>query len=159
MDLIENNISFLAGYLEGISKVDGQIRERLLSAFTIPYDSTISIDNNFFNFFDDWKELVFSYESIGFFDIEETVRSYLLKNPFGLNLDVDVSERKQYLAYVMMDHLQYCFPENTAFKSLDVFYSTLTFENGVINKYILIPFGDQALTILINEGYVPDTDT
>ena len=51
MDLNENNISFLAGYLEGISKVDGQIRERLISAFTTPYDSTISIDDNFFNFF------------------------------------------------------------------------------------------------------------
>ena len=48
MKLNKREVRHLAGYLEGISETDWQIREFLITANYIKYDESLDLESNFF---------------------------------------------------------------------------------------------------------------
>lgn len=149
MEFIDIEISFLSGFLKGISEIDGDIREKNLNIFKVVNNPLATLEENYFINNEDCVGLNFTYEKISFSDIENLIQDDLLTKPLGQV--IDATERKKYLAYRIMDYLEACFSEDVNFTELEVFKAKLIQNDGVIVKYFIIPLGDNALNILIQD--------
>lgn len=70
MRIIEDRLSFLDGFLQGISEVDGKIREFKILAWMMNFDKNKSSYDNFLEFFDSELTISSFHESkISFRDI------------------------------------------------------------------------------------------
>lgn len=152
MELINDSIIFLSGFLKGLAEIDGDIREKNLYIFDVENDPSLSIESNFFKHYDNYIGLDFTYEKINFFKIETVIQDYLLTKPLGLIIDtVDTTERKKYLAYRIMDYLMWCFSDDVVVSDLDVYFAKMKQPSGVFVRFFIIPLNSKALYFLIEE--------
>ncbi|PKF33543.1 hypothetical protein [Acinetobacter proteolyticus] len=149
MELIDDSISFLSGFLNGLAEIDGDIREKHLNIFTVDHDSLLSIESNFFKHYDNYVGRDFTYEKINFSKIETLIQDYLLTKPLGMT--IDTTDRKKYLAFRIMDYLSWCFSDDVDVYDLAVYFAMLTLPSGVLVRYLIIPFNNKALYFLIQE--------
>ncbi|MEF9958218.1 MAG: hypothetical protein RR677_10010 [Acinetobacter sp.] len=149
MELIDTSISYLSGFLKGIAEIDGEIREKNLNIFDVGNDPLLSMEDNFFNHYDNYVGLDFTYEKINFYDIETVIQDYLLTKPLGIT--IDTTERKKYLAFRIMDYLSWCFSDDVKLSELVVYFAKLTLPSGIFVRYFIFPFNDKALYFLIQE--------
>lgn len=149
MELINDSVIFLSGFLKGLAEIDGDIREKNLYIFDVENDPLLSVEGNFFKHYDNYIGLDFIYEKINFFKIETLIQDYLLTKPLGIT--VDTTERKKYLAFRIMDYLSWCFSDYKKLNDLDVHFAKLTLPSGVFVRYLIIPLNNKALYFLIEE--------
>lgn len=149
MEIIETSVQFLSGFLKGLAEIDGDIREKNLNIFTLDIDPLLSVEENYFKHFDERIGLSFTYEKIEFSSIETRIQDYLLTKPLGMI--IDTTDRKKYLAFRIMDYLEWCFSDDVAINDLDVYFAKLVLPSGVLVRYFIIPFNDKALYFLIQE--------
>lgn len=149
MELIDTSISYLSGFLNGIAEIDGEIREKNLNIFDVGNDPLLSMEDNFFNHYDNYLGLDFTYEKINFYNIETVIQDYLLTKPLGIT--IDTTERKKYLAFRIMDYLSWCFSDDVKLSELVVYFAKLTLPSGIFVRYFIFPFNDKALYFLIQE--------
>jgi hypothetical protein len=107
------------------------------------------MEDNFFNHYDNYVGLDFTYEKINFYDIETVIQDYLLTKPLGIT--IDTTERKKYLAFRIMDYLSWCFSDDVKLSELVVYFAKLTLPSGIFVRYFIFPFNDKALYFLIQE--------
>ncbi|MGA6135900.1 hypothetical protein ACPER7_06290 [Acinetobacter dispersus] len=149
MELIDDSISFLSGFLNGLAEIDGDIREKHLSIFTVDHDSLLSIEDNFFKHYDNYVGRDLTYEKINFSKIETLIQDYLLTKPLGMT--IDTTDRKKYLAFRIMDYLSWCFSDDVKVNDLDVYFAKMTQPSGVFVRFFIIPFNGKALYFPIEE--------
>ncbi|WP_266125876.1 hypothetical protein [Acinetobacter bereziniae] len=149
MELIDTSISFLSGFLNGLAEIDGDIREKNLNIFDVDNDPTLTIEGNFFKHYDNYVGLDLSYEKIKYSKIETLIQDYLLTKPLGMT--IDTADRKKYLAFRIMDYLEWYFSDDVVVRDLDVYFAKLTLLSGVIVRFFIIPINNKALYFLIEE--------
>ncbi|MCH7395955.1 hypothetical protein MMP66_17015 [Acinetobacter dispersus] len=149
MELIDDSISFLSGFLNGLAEIDGDIREKHLAIFTVDHDSLLSIEDNFFKHYDNYVGRDLTYEKINFSKIETLIQDYLLTKPLGMT--IDTTDRKKYLAFRIMDYLSWCFSDDVKVNDLDVYFAKMTQPSGVFVRFFIIPFNGKALYFPIEE--------
>lgn len=149
MELIDDSISFLSGFLNGLAEIDGDIREKNLNIFGLDNDPSLSVEGNFFRQYENRIGLDFAYEKINFSKIETLIQDYLLTKPLGMT--IDTSDRKKYLAFRIMDYLSWCFSDDVNVYDLAVYFAMLTLPSGVLVRYLIIPLNNKALYFLIQE--------
>ncbi|MCU4539547.1 hypothetical protein KTI96_20750 [Acinetobacter bereziniae] len=149
MELIDTSISFLSGFLNGLAEIDGDIREKNLNIFDVDNDPSLTIEGNFFKHYDNYVGLDFSYEKIKYSNIETLIQDYLLTKPLGMT--IDTADRKKYLAFRIMDYLEWCFSDDVVVRGLDVYFAKLTLPSGVFVRFFIFPFNNKALYFLIEE--------
>ncbi|NNP75546.1 hypothetical protein A7P54_03815 [Acinetobacter sp. Ac_3412] len=149
MELIDDSISFLSGFLKGLAEIDGDIREKNLYIFDVENDSSLSVEGNFFKHYDNYVGRDFTYEKINFSKIETLIQDYLLTKPLGMT--IDTTDRKKYLAFRIMDYLSWCFSDDVDVYDLDVYFAKMTQPSGVFVRFFIIPFKGKALYFLIEE--------
>ena len=149
MELIDTSISYLSGFLSGLAEIDGDIREKNLNIFDVDNDPSLTLEDNFFKHYDNYVGLDFTYEKIKYSNIETLIQDYLLTKPLGMT--IDAADRKKYLAFRIMDYLDWCFSEDVVVRELDVYFAKLTLPSGVFVRFFIIPFNNKALYFLIEE--------
>lgn len=149
MELIDESISFLSGFLKGLAEIDGDIREKNLNIFVLDNDPSLSVEGNFFQQYENRVGVDFTYEKINFSKIETLIQDYLLTKPLGMT--IDTTDRKKYLAFRIMDYLSWCFSDDVDVYDLAVYFAMLTLPSGVLVRYLIIPFNNKALYFLIQE--------
>lgn len=149
MELIYDSVNFLSGFLKGLAEVDGDIREKNLNIFYLDNDPSLSLEDNFFNQYENRIGLDFIYEKINFSKIEILIQDYILTKPLGMT--IDTTERKKYLAFRIMDYLSWCFSDDVEVYDLSVYFARLTLSSGVFVRYLIIPLKNKALYLLIQE--------
>jgi hypothetical protein len=146
MRIIEDRLSFLDGFLQGISEVDGKIREFKILAWMMNFDKNKSSYDNFLEFFDSELTISSFHESkISFRDIELELMANILTNPCDKGF-VDL-DRKKYISFRIMDYIQDAIEGFTygAIEALDI---KIGFNEGGLNRYFVFPVGDKAMFIL-----------
>lgn len=149
MELIDTSISYLSGFLSGLAEIDGDIREKNLNIFDVDNDPSLTLEDNFFKHYDNYVGLDFTYEKIKYSNIETLIQDYLLTKPLGMT--IDAGDRKKYLAFRIMDYLEWCFSDDVVVRELDVYFAKLTLPSGVFVRFFIIPFNNKALYFLIEE--------
>lgn len=66
-------------------------------------------------------------------------------------MTIDAADRKKYLAFRIMDYLDWCFSDDVVVRELDVYFAKLTLPSGVFVRFFIIPFNNKALYFLIEE--------
>ena len=148
MEIIENRISFLDGFLQGISEIDGRIREFKILAGMIDYDQK----NTFLDHFSKMLKPELTVKTSKELKIDLKIFEYelmknILKNPF--NLDIIDHDRKKYIVFRIIDYIEDSI-EDFVYGSMSIFDLTIEFNEGRvrINRYFIIPVGNKAIFIL-----------
>ena len=149
MKFNKKEVRHLAGYLQGISETDGEIREFLITADYIKYNENLDIETNFFKHYHFFKGQKLITKKISLKELEEKILpKFVLLNT--ILPPKALSDKRQFLIFRILDYICYCyeyqFPQNT------MYFSQLQFEDGQNNYYLIITGEKYALDILFR-GY------
>ncbi|WP_157909346.1 hypothetical protein [Acinetobacter piscicola] len=144
MKLNKREVRHLAGYLEGISETDGQIREFLITADYIKYDENLDLESNFFKHYHFFKEHKFTAKQISLGELESKIFPlFLLLNTRLPTQNLD--DKRSFLTFRILDYIAQCY--DYQFPDHPMYFSKLDFPNGEINYYLIITGGKYALDI------------
>ncbi len=146
MKIIEDRVSFLDGFLQGISEIDGKIREFKILAWFMDFDQDRTVYDNFITLFDGELHVAsFEEKKISFKQFEKELIENILINPFDKGF-IDL-ERKKYIAFRIMDYLKDSIQEFN-YNDISILDVKISFIEEGLNRYFLLPVADKALFIL-----------
>jgi hypothetical protein len=149
MKLNKSEVRHLAGYLEGISEADGQIREFLITADYIRYDDDLDVKNNFFKNYPHFKKYKLITEQISLRQLESHIfPNFLLFNTILPTQKLD--DKKSFLTFRILDYIAQCY--GYQFPSNAMYFLKLHLPDSEINYYIIISGEKNAISILLR-GY------
>lgn len=148
-------VSFLDGYLGGITSLSGGIRQYLACAFITEHKDR-DVVAGVADFYAPNFQLQYSTAELlvgGLKELEKAIQFYLIQNLLGEHAQFEskkVEERKQYLAFKVMDLIDDVL--DCDHKNSEVFKFT-GYSSNVCYTFFCIVYGDKILNLQFNENY------
>ncbi len=148
-------VSFLDGYLGGVSSLNGGIRQYLACAFITEHKDK-DVVAGVADFYAPDFQLQYSAAELlteGLKELEEEIQSHLIQNLLGEHArfgSKQVEERKRYLAFKVMDLIDDVL--GCGHKNSEIFKFT-GYSNDVCYTFFCIVCGDKTLNLQFNENY------
>lgn len=148
-------VSFLDGYLGGISSLNGGIRQYLACAFVTEHKDR-DVVAGVADFYAPDFQIQYSTAELlpgGLKELEKAIQSYLIQNLLGEHAQFEskqLEERKRYLAFKVIDLIDDVLDCDQ--KNSEVFKFT-GYSNNVYYTFFCVVYGDKILNLQFNENY------